>query len=551
MANANDNVIYLEVDEDITSAIDKLTKSAHQEIQIVAAKRSTLMQSVINLRLLKKAAADAKKKVILVSGDRVTQNLAGRIGLPIAYQVGEEPISPAAAAVGRGSSDDEIDGGVIGTEIAKEAASRPGKLPPSGAEVAEAAAPDVAAVAAKEPPKAQPAKKTQKVPNFSRMQHRVLWIGGGLLAVLLLLALNYYFTTAKVTLYAKAEQVNASFSFTADPASARSDPSAGVLAATQPTANKTLSASVTATGSKDNGTKARGQMTVSNCYDNSPHTLVAGTRFVAPDGKVFRSDSDVTVPGGTGSFFGCSTPGRATVSVTADQNGDSYNLASGTKYSIPALPSDQQAGIYGTGGQMQGGTSKISKVITQGDIDKAKQAALDADKGDGANTLKSKVGKNQIMLEPSVQQNVISLNSNPDAGAESPTANLTIQVAYTALAVAKSELADLTKAQEQKQIGEGQQIYEDGSGNLKLTAEKAAASGAQKFNAAASAFVGTKINTDALAKQIKGKKYGDAADIAKNVPGVDRAEISLSPGWATSMPGIVKHIHVTIKANLQ
>ncbi|HSX41686.1 MAG TPA: hypothetical protein VLF21_03640 [Candidatus Saccharimonadales bacterium] len=545
MAADKDNVIYLEVDEDITSAIDKLGKAPGDAVQIVAAKRSTLMQSVINLRLLKKAAADSKKKLLLVSGDRVTQNLAGRIGLPVALQVDGEPIRGESGPA-KGAADDEIDGGVVGDEPEKP--KKPEAKPADEMPMPE----DVVAEPKTEQSKPKPqVKKTQRVPNFNQMQKRILWIGGGVFALLLLLALNYYFTSAKVTLFAKADQVNSSFGFTADPTTTNSDPKAGVLAASQLSFSKSLTASVTATGQKDNGTKAHGQITVSNCYDNSPHTLVAGTRFAAPDGKIFHSDSEATVPGGQGSFFGCTTPGKVNVGVTADQNGDGYNLAAGTKYTIPALPSSQQAGIYGTGDQMTGGTAKISKVVTQGDVDKAKQTALDSDKEDGAKAVKAKVGKNQTLLEASIQQNVTSLSSNPDVGAESPTASLTIQVAYTGLAVAKSELSDLAKAQEQKQIGDDQQIYEDGSDNLKLSADKPTASGAIKFSAEAAAFAGKKIDTAALAKKLVGKKYGEAADTAKNLEGVDKAEIVLTPGWATSMPGILKHIHVSIKANLQ
>jgi hypothetical protein len=89
MATQDKNgVLYLEVDEDITSAIDKLGKNTSDSIQVVTAKRSTLFQSVINLRLLKKAADDAGKSLVLVTSDRVSTNLAGRIGVPVATQVG-------------------------------------------------------------------------------------------------------------------------------------------------------------------------------------------------------------------------------------------------------------------------------------------------------------------------------------------------------------------------------------------------------------------------------------------------------------------------------
>jgi hypothetical protein len=50
----NQEALYLEADEDITSAIDKLHKTVGDTVQIVVPKRSTLLQSIINLKLLKK-----------------------------------------------------------------------------------------------------------------------------------------------------------------------------------------------------------------------------------------------------------------------------------------------------------------------------------------------------------------------------------------------------------------------------------------------------------------------------------------------------------------
>jgi len=534
-------VIYLEVDEDITSAIDKLTKAGAGTVQVVTAKRSTLFQSVINLKLLQKAAKDSKKSLVLVTSDRVATSLAGRLKVPVATQVGEAASVPTAAAATALANDDEIDGGSVGapeptiatplTESPPEATPEPTTPPPPT------------------PPKSSK-PRGQRVPSVGKMQKRVIWAVLAVVVIIALIGLNYFLTNAKVTLFAKASQVNATFSFVADPSATKSDTSTGVLSAQQLSYSKSLSAPVQATGTKDEGTKASGTMTISNCYDNSPHTLVAGTRFVSPSGLVFLSTSDVTVPGGTGSFFGCTSPGSASVSVQASANGDNYNLGNGTKYSIPGLPAAQQSGITGQGSQMQGGTSKTAKIITQGDVDGAQAAALAADKAASAQSVSAKANKQQVMLKPSLTQATTSTSSNPAVGSEASNATLTIQVIYTELAVQKSALSDLAKSEESQQLGPENQIYDDGSGNLQLTAQGAAqSSGAQKFRAAATAYAGTKIDTGALAKKLKGQKYGDAVQTASQVPGVDKAEISISPSWATSIPNITSHIHVTIKVS--
>src|ERR1700751_4470798 len=87
-----DDALYLEADEDITSAIDKLTKSTASSVQIVVPKRSTMLQSIINLKLLKKAAENARKELVLVTGDRIATDLASRVGLAVAPSLGAKPV---------------------------------------------------------------------------------------------------------------------------------------------------------------------------------------------------------------------------------------------------------------------------------------------------------------------------------------------------------------------------------------------------------------------------------------------------------------------------
>lgn len=562
MANQEaQGVIYLEVDEDITSAIDKLTNNTSDAIQVVTAKRSTLFQSVINLKLLKKAAADSKKDLVLITSDRVAKNLASRIGVAIAPQVGEPGAVPKAAAaaamVVATDSDDEIDAGKVGDEPvasapvaardeedATETISEPAPPPsPRKPEPTKGAA-HVGG------PAAQKGAKKSRVPNIGKMQKRTLWIVVAVIAILGLVLANWYFTRAKVTLFVKGAQVNASFNFTADPSLQQSDINGGTLAATQLSIERNASASVQATGTKDQGTKASGNVTVYNSYDSTDHPLVAGTRFVAADGKVFRSTASVTVPGGSLSG-GQVVAGKVTVSVQADQNGDQYNIGP-TRLSIPGLPAGQQAGIYGQGEQMQGGTSKTVKVITQGDIDKAKQAALDKDKAEAQEDLRKKAGKNQVVLEPSLQQSAKRVDANPDVGAEAASGTLNVNIEYTQLSVRQSELSDLTRVQEQEQIGTDKEIYDDGSDSLQLKlVGKPEASGAQKFQASATAFAGTRIDKNSLTEQIKGKKYGEAVDIASRQTDVEKAEIKITPGWATSMPNIIKHISIEVKVSNQ
>ena len=60
---SDEPVIYLEADEEITAATSRMLATSSDEVRIVVPKRSTLLQSVVNQKLLKRAADNAGKSM--------------------------------------------------------------------------------------------------------------------------------------------------------------------------------------------------------------------------------------------------------------------------------------------------------------------------------------------------------------------------------------------------------------------------------------------------------------------------------------------------------
>ncbi len=562
-----DNALYLEVDEDITSAIDKLQKMSASSVQIVVPKRSTMLQSVINLKLLKKAAADSGKELALVTNDRVATDLAGRIGLAVATSLGAravlaEPKAPEPEAVEDIIEADEPEPprpvepeAKPAAEAPKSAAKRPlfarrqldDKPAPASAAVSAAAG-----AATDSGDKAGPTSAAPKVPNFNRLQRRLLWAGGAAALIIAYFAAMYFLSSAKVTLYAIANKVGIDLTFAVDPNLKQTDIAKSVLAGQTVTFSKDVSAPFTPSGKKDVGTKAAGSVAFYNSYDTNPHTYVAGTQLVAPDGKVFRTTADVVVPAASVTLVGGTpvvSPGKSgDVGVQADANGDGYNEAP-ARYAIKNLSGDQQAKIYAQGGQMSGGTSKTVTIVTQADVDKAKTEALAKDKEASERDLEGRVPSGYVALKGSQQQRADNVTSTPAVEQEATTATITLKLIYTQLAVKKTEYQDLVRMQEQKQIGSQNQIYDDGIDSAQLTAENAEASGRQSFHFTTDAYGGAKLNQADIASQLKGERYGDAAETASKLPGVQRAEISLWPVWNTKLPARASQIKVTIQVS--
>jgi hypothetical protein len=550
-----DNALYLEVDEDITSAIDKLKHAAEGPVQIVVPKRSTMLQSVINLKLLKKAAENSGKELVLVTGDRIATDLAARVGLAVAPSIGAKPVIPEAKVPEALKSNEEfIDADDPEPTPAPVAAKPPAQKPairhmpvsdgppPASNPLespAEAAAGVVAAGAG-----ASGTAKALKVPNFHRLQRRILWVSLAAFLIVGYIATMYFVTSAKVILYATGTKVNIDTTFAVDPSLKSTDQAKGVLAGQLVSVNKDLSGPFVPSGKKDAGTKAGGTITVSNST-GVDQPLVAGTRFEAPDKKLFRSTADVVVPAAKLDSNGDKVNGTVTVNVTADVPGDSYNEAPAT-YTLPALANPK---ITAQGGQMTGGTSKTITVVTQSDVDGEKAALLAKDKDTIARELQGRVPSGYMALPASQTTTVNATNASPAVDAEGETGTLVLKVTYSVLAVKQSEYEGLLHAQEQKQVGAASQIYEDGLSDAQVTATGKDPSGRQNFHLTTEAYGGTKLDKAKIAASLKGQRYGDAANAASGLPGVTRAEITIWPGWVSKLPARPDKIGITIQVS--
>ena len=563
-----DNALYLEVDEDITSAIDKLSKSQGSSVQIVVPKRSTMLQSIINLKLLKKAADAGGKELVLVTGDRIATELASRVGLAVAPSIGAKAVVTDAKIPEALTTNEEIidEGDPEPPEPPKGPKPKASKKPllkrmpvSDGLPVAPAIIPEppgalgagAESALATVPSADSSAKKLPKIPNFKRLQRRMIWVVAAVVLVGGYMLAMYLFTSAKVTLYASGTKVDIDTTFSADPALKATDQANAVLAGQTVTISKDLTGPFTPTGKQDAGTKSAGTMTVYNSYDTNAHTLVAGTRFQAPDGNIFLSTSDISVPGASPTLIGGHlgfSPGQIGVAVQAAQNGDSYNEAAAA-YTIPGLPAaeqSQQNGIYGKGGQMSGGSTKTITIVAQGDVDTEKAALLAKDKDNSTRDLQGRVPSGYTELTSSEATTTTNVAPSPTVGAAGDTASLTIHVTYTAIAVQQSDYTSLLHAQEQKQVGDGNQIYDDGLAAAQVTSSGTDSSGRQSFHLTTEAFGGAKLDKASIQAKLKGLRYGDAATLASGLPGVARADISIWPGWVSQMPSRTDKITITI-----
>lgn len=74
---------YIDIDEEIISAVSRLRNSSQGENVFIFPKRALILQSIINLRLLEREASKLGKRVIVVSQDEAGRKLAEKAGLVV------------------------------------------------------------------------------------------------------------------------------------------------------------------------------------------------------------------------------------------------------------------------------------------------------------------------------------------------------------------------------------------------------------------------------------------------------------------------------------
>lgn len=553
MADKKDT-IYVDVDDEITAIIDKLQKTDAKIVALVLPKRATALQSIVNMKLLKRAADEAGKNPVLITSEKGLLPLAGATGMHVAKNLTSKPEIPEAPDK-KELDDEELEANMepeADKDLDKDAAV--GAL--AGAAVANSRADDdidmqkespapAAAASAKKAKKGKPGKsgKPAKIPNFEKFRKKIFIAAGALIALILLFIMAVVvLPKATVTIETNTETIDANFAFTASPASTSVDESAGVVPAKQVEEKVNETATAAATGQKDLGTKATGSMTLSipcSAVSGSPPTVPAGTGVTA-NGLTFitQSAAALTTPNFNG---GCTFTGST--SVAAQNNGDQYNIGAAS-YSVAGF-----SNVSGQGSQMSGGSSKIAKVVTAQDVATAK-AKIEAKDDVSKKNLQQQLEEDDyFVIQSSFKKSNEATTPAPGVDQEGNEVKVTYSADYTMLGVKRDDLKKLIENSLKDEIDtQRQQVQEDGLEQATFTIKSVAENGDTVIEVATKAEVGPDIDTEALKKEIMGKKSGETENIVKALPGVKNVEVDYSPFWVSRTPKKATKITIEFKS---
>jgi hypothetical protein len=580
------DVIYIDPEDEITTIIDKVKSSKSKIVALVMPKRSSVLQSTVNMKLLKRASDSSTKQLVLITGESSLLPLAGEIGLPVAKNLQSKPVIPKIDEAAEHEFDEllkveEPGSGEDEDFDPKDAADKPvGELAepekaatgktPAKPELTPRPIPlashddniddsivlgndeDKAGAQDEEKGANKPKNKKLKIPDFNKFRVRMAL--GILLLILLIvgwIVANNILPAAKIIVFTNTSKVNVSLPLNLSTTASSVNTSQLVVPAQVQSTSKSVSASAATTGQVNQGNSATGSVTLSACETGIP----VGSAQSVPSGIAISSASGVTFitqantqfsgkghscsNGQIGDYFVAtqSTP------VTAQNPGTSYNIGP-TTWTVSG-----RGDVSGTStNSMVGGTDNIVQTVSQADINSATQKLAPIDTSAVKATLEAALmGAGSLPMPSTLNAGTPTTSNSANAGAQADTVTVTQTTVYSMLGVQKNSLTSLIDNAVNQQINTANQsIFNSGLTSATYTASNQSATGAQ-VTLATTATVGPNLNVATLKGRVAGLKAGDVQNLLSGYTGVTKVTVHYSPFWVGSTPKKLNKITITFE----
>lgn len=543
MAEAKKDTVYVDVDDEITVIIDKVRSSSAKIVALVLPKRATTLQSVVNLKLLKRTAKDAKKSVVLITSEQNIVALAAGVGLHVAKTLQSKPELPEMKIVDNSSN----------TSDAPAIAAPAAKVEPAAEDTIEIDNElEAIDLEDKKVVKADTGKKKLiKIPNFDRF--RLLLFGGIALVLLLIVGSIFAFVVmpkADIIITTDSSSQTIDMNNLIAKKDATLDEDSKTMGLLTKELKKTETEKVPATGQRDDGEKATGTITITNCNKEADDgiTLPAGSVLsTSANGTAlaFVTTEPVSIPQSdfTGSGV-CKNTSFKNVAVVAQSAGTQYNLSAHKSFTTNI------SGVSGTDSSaMSGGTTKLTQVVSQTDIDNAKQRVLDRVSQTATNDLKAQFATdNAIALTDTIKASEPVISSTPKLNETATDVTVQAVITYTGAGVKKDDLKQLVEAEANKNIDSSRQTIQDNGLDdavLRITDNKAP--NQVNFSLQTIVVAGPTLDSEGIKKEIAGKGKSETDKIIKGRPGIKDVDVNYKPFWVFSTPKSTKKITITFK----
>lgn len=551
MASTQKDIIYIDVDDEITAIIEKLRASEQRIVALVLPKRASVLQSIVNMKLLKRTAENEKKHIVLITSEAGLLPLAGAVGLHVANNLQSKPaIPPAPESFTAEDTDgaEDFDANAMGDRPVGQLAYGT-KADSDGSETIELddepdkkplVAGGLGAAGVMEKGK----DKKLKIPDFNKFR---LLLALGLLAVILL-GVGVYFANAvlpkaTITIATNSSDIETRKKLTLAPEVMALDQDMTTLPARTAQKQQTATQQVSTTGQKNNGTKASGEVKVINCSGGEDLVIPAGTG-VSANSFTFITQEEISIPLESNTCKDTALTSDV-VKVVAINAGAQYNIAPAT-FAVAGQGNSVKAS---SSEAMSGGTDNIVKVLAQADIENAKQKMAAQDNAGVKSDLQKKLeADGYFAILNTLHAGDPVLTPSAAVGDQTDTVTVTQQIMYTMYGAKSDDIRKVIVSNVKDQIDpKKQQILDDGFSKASFQVEQTAASGPVEVTLTASSLAGPDIRSDDLKKTLAGKKSGEVKSIVEAIPGVTGVNVKYSPFWVSSVPKKENKVNIVIQ----
>ena len=567
MNKSSRQIVYVEIDEEVTSVFERIKGIRKKEIFLVVPRKAVLFQSIVNLRILKNKLSERKKKLFIVTTDRNGRHLAEKIGLPVLSRVEvEESKAPSEESPQMKIQPIQARRNIMPKE------ETPKRFTEKKMSIRELI----------QDFRMKDRKKKADEPSspFSFVRPSRKFLALIIIVSIGLFALISYIALPSATIYIRPKFDNIDFAINVTLADKRKNQNLlhqnkPHVIASEVVQTATKQTKIFNTASKEfNGENAKGEMKIINTSDEE-WKLKEETRFQSEEGIIFRIAEGVIVPPRTRDEIGEMIPGVLVVDVEADPFdiydepiGERGNLPP-TSFIIPGLSKYNQRIIWGESEEnMTGGVTSYRPIVTSDDIEAAKKQIQDNLILMAKEELRTYIDEmnklnktNLVLLDDSryLKTELVDLRISEDLeGSYKEKFELFAKISAEGVAFDFDQLFSLLKKELSERTHPDMRLREDSInseninyevidedellGQIKITATVL---GIEEFDIESFTEAGMRFSNK-VKESVLGLGIEEAENMVGNLVEVDAVEIKTWPVWIDKIPHIPESIEIEL-----
>ncbi len=359
-----------------------------------------------------------------------------------------------------------------------------------------------------------------------------------------------YFAKATVTIYVEPRSLEKDAQVIADPSATAIDEANKIIPGTVVQTSVTGTGTTSASGQKQIGDPAKGNIVVYNLTSNKV-SLSSGTTLTSGSGLKFTLGSAVQIASQSSTigadYTQVTTPGKSDATgVTAVAIGPDSNLAAATELSVSGYDKSQiVARVFDA---LSGGTSKTVTVVTADDQKKLKAQVLDDLKQKAATDLQGKETSGKKIIADALQAVDGQYTYSKKVGDQASDFSLNATVQFKGVSYSDADLRTIVSQLVATDVPSGYTL-DLSSADTQADVVNIDSSGKLIFGAKFKANLIPKLDENVLKKQMAGKSTASAVNELQGMNGILSAEVKISPSILAPigrLPFLARNITIVV-----